>query len=106
MASASKKTHITQDEYLVRERAAQFKSEFHRGRIRAMSGASYPHNQIAMNMAGELHAQLKGRPCEAFMADMRILDGPTGDSTTPISWPPAASPNFSTPHSTLSPTRN
>jgi Uma2 family endonuclease len=78
MASAAKQTLITAEEYLARERAAKFKSEFHRGRIRLMSGASNPHNLVAGNLFSEIHAQLKGRPCLVYMADMRVIDQPTG----------------------------
>ena len=53
------------EEYLALERSASFKSEFHDGQIYAMTGASREHNLIALNIAGELRNQLKGRPCEA-----------------------------------------
>lgn len=60
------------EEYLALERAAPYKNEFHEGRIYAMTGASRKHNLIAVNIARELSTQLKGRPCEAYIADMRV----------------------------------
>lgn len=62
----------TVEEYLERERAAEIRSEYLQGRIVAMSGASRRHGLISMNLSGLLHAQLRGRPCEAFAADMRV----------------------------------
>lgn len=63
----------TPEEYLAREREADFKSEYVGGRIRAMSGASRAHNLIVTNFVRELSTQLRGRPCETYAADMRVL---------------------------------
>jgi Uma2 family endonuclease len=79
MASASRKTDLTPEQYLVRERLAQFRSEYHDGQIRAMSGASRPHNLITVNLSSEINGQLKGRPCEVYSADMRVHVHATGD---------------------------
>lgn len=62
----------TPDEYLRLERAADHKSEFVNGRIYAMSGASRDHNQIVFNLAREIGTQIRGRPCAAFVNDMRV----------------------------------
>jgi Uma2 family endonuclease len=59
-------------EYLALERSAEHKSEYVDGLIYAMTGASRAHNLIAVNLAVELHRQLKDRPCEAYLADMRV----------------------------------
>jgi Uma2 family endonuclease len=68
----------TPEEYLARERAAEYKSEYVNGFIVAMTGASRPHNVIALNIGGELRNQLKGRPCEIYLADMRVKVSETG----------------------------
>lgn len=60
------------EEYLALERAAETKSEYVDGYIYAMTGASRAHNLITLNIGAELHRQLKGRPCEAYLADMRV----------------------------------
>ncbi len=83
MSSAAKKTYITPEEYLARERAAEFKSEYHDGQIYAMSGARRPHNLIAVNLALELGNQLRDRPCELYIADMRVRDPSSSSYTYP-----------------------
>ena len=73
----SAKTKISPEEYLERERRAQFKSEYddgviialHRatkrladGTVVGMAGATKEHITLNVNLAGELYAQLKGTP--------------------------------------------
>ncbi|MDT4330679.1 Uma2 family endonuclease [Methylomonas sp. MED-D] len=72
MSAVVKQTHYTAEEYLSLERSAAIKSEFHDGQIHAMTGASREHNLITINIAGELRRQLKNRPCEAYVNDMRV----------------------------------
>ncbi len=69
---ALRDTFVTPDEYLAYERRAEAKSEYDDGVIIAMTGASREHNLIAWNIGGELKVQLRGRPCEAYQADMRV----------------------------------
>lgn len=83
MSSAAKQADITPEEYLARERAAEFKSEYHDGQIYAMSGASRPHNLIAANLVRELGNQLRDRPCEVYIADMRVRDPSSSSYTYP-----------------------
>lgn len=66
------KTKVTPQEYLARERKAEYKSEYFDGQIVAFAGASRQHNLISGNIFFELRQQLKERPCEAYMADMRV----------------------------------
>jgi Uma2 family endonuclease len=49
----------------------------------AMAGASREHTLIAGNVAGELRAQLKGRPCETYQSDMRVRVSESGLYTYP-----------------------
>jgi Uma2 family endonuclease len=72
MASATSRPRFTPEQYLALERKAEFKSEFCNGFIIAMAGASREHNVIAGNLHGEIRSQLKGRPCEVYMSDMRV----------------------------------
>lgn len=72
MSAVLNPSHYTAEEYIARERSALYKSEFHDGQIYAMTGASREHNLIAVNIAGELRDQLKKRPCEAYINDMRV----------------------------------
>ncbi|HYN90066.1 MAG TPA: Uma2 family endonuclease, partial [Ardenticatenaceae bacterium] len=60
------------EEYLVRERGAEAKSEYLDGEIVAMVGASRAHNLLTINVAGLLWQQLGDRPCEVYSNDMRV----------------------------------
>lgn len=74
---------FTPAEYLAIERQSQTRSEFLDGRIFAMTGASRKHGLIAGNTFASLHAQLKGRACEAFASVMRVEVSTTGLYTYP-----------------------
>ena len=63
---------FTMEEYLVIERKATTKSEFHQGQILAMAGGMPAHNQIAVNISGALWIGLKGGPCTAYSGDQRV----------------------------------
>jgi Uma2 family endonuclease len=63
---------LSRAEYLRRERLAEFRSEYHRGQIVAMAGASRIHNQIVTNLSTSLGVQLKDRPCSNYSNDMRV----------------------------------
>lgn len=75
--------YITAEEYLARERAADYKSEYFDGEIFAMAGASEPHNLIVYNISGEFYTQLKQRPCKAYSSDLRLKVSPSGLYTYP-----------------------
>jgi Uma2 family endonuclease len=75
--------YINPDEYLRLERQSEHKSEYVNGEIFAMTGASRKHNLVAGNIFGELRQQLKDRPCEAYMGDMRVKVTATGLYTYP-----------------------
>jgi Uma2 family endonuclease len=72
MAVVEKKRLYTPQEYLGLERKASVKSEFFKGEIFAMSGASRHHVVITMNFLVQLVTCLKGKPCRPFNSDMRI----------------------------------
>lgn len=78
MSSAAVSRRYTPEEYLELERKAEFKNQYYRGEIYAMSGASRPHNLIGVNLSSEIHARLKGRHCEVYANDMRVRTGPKG----------------------------
>lgn len=60
-------------EYLAFEEEAEYRSEYYRGEIFAMSGGSANRNRIAGNLFVALRSALRGKPCEAFINDMRLL---------------------------------
>lgn len=73
----------TPEQYLTLERKATHKSEYINSHIFAMAGASRQYNQITFNIAGELRVQLRGRPCVAYVSDMRVKVSSTGLYTYP-----------------------
>ena len=81
--TALPKITLTQADYLRIERAAETKSEFYRGEMFAMSGASRQHNRLSINISSSLHGQLRKSPCEAFANDMRVKVSETGLYTYP-----------------------
>src|SRR5258708_3791120 len=81
--SAIPKTKLTPAEFLARERAADFKSEYYRGETFAMAGASRYHNKVKENLIGELYTRLKSGPCQTFSSDQRVHVPPTGFYTNP-----------------------
>lgn len=76
MPSTAAQTYLTPEEYLAWERKADIKHEYMRGEIIAMSGASYQHTIITMNISGELYIQLKGTACTVHTNDMRVRTSP------------------------------
>ncbi|HEV2147185.1 MAG TPA: Uma2 family endonuclease [Longimicrobiaceae bacterium] len=76
-------TPVSPEEYLVRERAAKYKSEYVAGEVRAMAGASRAHVLISANLVRELGSQLRGRPCETYGTDIRVRVSRTRDYVYP-----------------------
>jgi Uma2 family endonuclease len=63
---------LTEEQYLIREPQAEYKSEFRDGEVVAMVGASVAHSLITINLAREISLQLKNRPCRTYSSDTRI----------------------------------
>ena len=63
---------ISPEEYLQRERKAQFKSEYDNGVIISRAYSTKEHVTIGVNLVGEIGLQLKGSLCRVFSAQMRI----------------------------------
>ena len=72
MASAAVQTSLTPEEYLAFERKATTKHEYLNGQIVAMSGASFAHNFITVNIATSLNIQLMEGECRVATSDMRV----------------------------------
>ncbi len=54
------------------EASSEYKSEYFHGRIYAMTGASFKHNLIAMNITAALFGPLRDLGCFIFSGDMRV----------------------------------
>jgi Uma2 family endonuclease len=74
---------ISENEYWRLEEESSVKHEYFRGFLYAMAGASRSHNVLAMNAAGSLHGQLRGKPCRAVGSDQRVKIEATGLQTYP-----------------------
>lgn len=81
--SALPKTTLTPAEYLEIERAAEFRSEFFDGEMFAMAGGTENHNLITLNVAGELRAHFRNRPCRTYSENMRVQIDASGRYTYP-----------------------
>lgn len=81
--SSNPKRLLTEEEYLARERRAEFRSEFLAGEMFALAGASRPHNRIVTNLVVALDGQLAAPPCNVYSNDMRVKVQSTGLYTYP-----------------------
>ncbi len=66
------KKRITSEEYFTLEESAEYKSEYFHGETFAMTGASFNHNVIVMNVASRLHESFHDSNCFVLGGDMRI----------------------------------
>jgi Uma2 family endonuclease len=62
-------SRLTEGQYLAIERAAEFRSEFLNGEMFAMAGGTKQHGRLQGNLYSEIHALLRGSPCEVFSSD-------------------------------------
>ncbi len=60
-------------DYFALEATDDQRHEYYRGEVFAMSGGSANHNRISVNTAAMLTSALVGKPCEVFVADLRLL---------------------------------
>jgi Uma2 family endonuclease len=81
--STQSKPYLTPEQYLEIERKAEFKSEYYRGEMFAMSGARLNHNLINWNTVGQFHQQLRSKPCQGYSNDMRVKVSDSGLYTYP-----------------------
>ncbi len=81
--SAIPKSKMTPQEYLDFERKSDIKHEYFDGEIFAMAGAKRRHNVINSNFNGLIWQQLRGKNCENYANDMRVLIPRSGLYTYP-----------------------
>lgn len=79
MGLAQQKILYSPEEYLELERKSETRHEYFDGVIYpldgvvyAMAGESLSHSQICINLAGEVRAILKGKPCQALSPNMKV----------------------------------
>ena len=83
MSALPKPRRLTVAEYLAREDAAEFRSEFYDGEMFLMAGAVPPHNDVKENLIGELHVRLRGSGCRSASSDQRVKVDAMGLYTYP-----------------------
>lgn len=71
--SAQPQTYYTPEQYLEMERQAPYKSEYYRGEIFAMAGATTRHNVVSDNLSANLNMALRKKGCRTMSSDQRIL---------------------------------
>ena len=81
--STQPKTLLTPEQYLEIERKAEFKSEYFQGEMFAMSGASYKHNLLTMDLSFILYPQVEKHGCQILANEMRVRVSSTGLYTYP-----------------------
>jgi len=67
-----KENRISPETYLEMETATQERHEYVDGEVFAMTGTSSPHNLITGNLYMAFRAHLRGKPCQVFMADIKL----------------------------------
>ena len=72
LMTAIPKTLISEEEYLELERKAFEKSEYYKGEVFAMAGATKEHNKIVASIISALGQHLKGKGCFFFPSDLRV----------------------------------
>jgi Uma2 family endonuclease len=81
--SAQPHARLTEEQYLMIERVAEFKSEYYDGHMYAMAGASASHAQITGNLTRELGNALRQKPCGVLPNDLRVRVPPAKFYTYP-----------------------
>ena len=69
------KENYTFEEYLVMEAEAEYKSEYHGGKIVAMAGGTFDHNTIGQNAGNAISNALKtkNKPCRVANSDQKVF---------------------------------
>lgn len=72
MPALPQKKKFTPEEYPALEEKAEFRSEYERGEIVAMAGASLDHQQIIANLTEFLGSKIRGKRRRALPSEMKI----------------------------------
>jgi Uma2 family endonuclease len=72
MQARKERELISIEDYLAGEQASEVRHEYIGGAVYAMAGGSKAHNRLSLNLAARLQAHLRGKPCQVFMADLKV----------------------------------
>lgn len=75
MAEALAKPRVSALDYLAFEREAEQRHELIDGEIVDMSGGTFAHSVISLNLGAELRTALRERPCTVCSPDLRVKAG-------------------------------
>lgn len=81
--ASSPATFITPEQYLELDRKAERPSEYYRGEMFPVEGATRAHSLIVTNVAGMFRTLLKQRSCEVYSSTLRLRVTTTGLYTYP-----------------------
>ena len=73
MATALDDRHRTLSDFLAWEEQQPERYEWVRGRVRMMTGGTIDHGRITRNVALALDRRLRGRDCEVFISDIKVV---------------------------------
>ena len=68
----AERLNFTAAEFLAWEENQPEKHEFVAGEVFAMTGARREHVAVSLNIAAALKQRLRGTPCKAYMADLKL----------------------------------
>ncbi len=72
MTRLATQTGFDADAYLAWEEAQAEKHEYLRGEVFAMVGARREHVVVSLNLAAAFKQRLRGGPCQAYVADLKL----------------------------------
>jgi len=72
-SAAVESPFMTVEEYLEFEEQSPLRHEYVNGAIYVMSGVSVAHARITLGLASAFRSHLRGGPCEAFSADLKLM---------------------------------
>src|SRR5947199_3335588 len=75
--------HISEEEYLVLERASDTRHEYFQGEMISMAGFSLRHSTIVGSAQAHLYGQLRGAPCRVYNSVLRLKVSAVGLYTYP-----------------------
>ena len=78
MAEPARKLSLSYEDYLAIEDEAAVRHEFLDGEVFAMAGGTIRHSALKSRLLGQAYAALRGRPCEAYDADLKLRVPETG----------------------------
>jgi Uma2 family endonuclease len=72
MQVAVKSDHVSVADYLSEEESSEQRHEYLGGLVYAMAGETRDHNTICLNLASFVRSRLKGKPCQAYLGNVRV----------------------------------